>query len=252
VVKDLLVQKAKEIGFDLVGITTAESVEKVDFPADRDLKRPSTILAGVKSIIVLGFVLWDEAMNLSVQTRSGDYLQYNLYREVTEMLAWRLAHWMNEVLGIKAIPCNEIHLKVAAQQAGLGFIGHSTLVINPQYGPHIRWVTLMTKAELPPDAPFERNLCAEQPLCTKVSLCVQACPCGAIKPGPSMGVAPGEKVIIERCCIEHAMDVKPEPKWDKHINRVSELGYIECTRCANACPYGRFVDETIIPKRRGW
>lgn len=251
-IKDVLREKAKAFGFDLLGVTAAESVEKVDFPADRGIKRPSEVLDGVKSIIVLGLVVWDEAMNLSVQTRSGEYTQYNLYREVTEMLAWRLAYWMNETLGVQTIPCNEVHLKVAAHRAGLGFIGHSTLVIHPQYGPHVRWVTLLTKAELPPDSPFERDLCAEQPLCAKVSLCVQACPCGAIKPGPSFGVAPGEKVRLERCCIEHAMDVNPEPKWEKHIQRVSDLGYIECTRCANACPYGKYVDETIIPQRRGW
>ncbi|HOJ78889.1 MAG TPA: hypothetical protein PLZ08_12090 [Bacillota bacterium] len=58
-------------------------------------------------------------------------------------------------------------------------------------------------------------------------------------------------MCLERCCIEHAMDLNPDPKWNKHIHRVSELGYIECMRCANVCPYGKYVDETIIPKRRG-
>ncbi|HOJ78890.1 MAG TPA: hypothetical protein PLZ08_12085 [Bacillota bacterium] len=57
-IKDAVVQKAKEIGFDLVGITTTEAVEKADFPFDRGLKRPSQVLAGVKSIIVLGALLY--------------------------------------------------------------------------------------------------------------------------------------------------------------------------------------------------
>ncbi|HEX2954209.1 MAG TPA: epoxyqueuosine reductase [Bacillota bacterium] len=248
--EDAIRKKAKEIGFDLVGITRVEPVERAEFPDGRGLKRPSEVLTNAKSIIVLGFVIWDEAMNAAVQARSGERNYYNFYREITEMLAWRVSFWLRETADIKAIPSNDIHMKVAAQLSGLGFIGRSTLVITPQYGPRVRWVTLLTDQELEPDQPFDRDLCAEEPLCSGVGLCIKNCPCGAIMPGPSLGVPPGEKVKLERCCIEHAMDQNRESKWEKHIQRISELAYFECTRCANICPYGSKVERIIIPEKQ--
>lgn len=239
--KEDLLKKAEEIGFAMMGVTTAAQVEKVDFPPGRGMKRPSEVMEGAKTVIVLGFHIWDEAMNTAVQGRSGEHEYYNFYREITEMLAWRVGHWMRETSGIKAVPSHNIQMKVAAQLAGLGFVGRSTLVITPRYGPKVRWVTMVTDAELEPDQPFERDLCAEQLLCAGAGLCIKACPCGAIKPGSSFGVPPGEKVILEKCCIEHATDLEPEAKWEKHIRRVSDLAYFECTRCADACPYGKQI-----------
>lgn len=250
--KEALKRKAREIGFELAGVTTARQLETVEFPSGRGLKCPSEVMDSARSIVVLGMIAWDEAMNTAVQARSGEHSYYNFYREITEMLAWRVTHWMRETEGVKAIPSHEIQMKVAAQLAGLGFVGRSTLVVTPQYGPGVRWVTLLTDAELEPDPPFERDLCAEEAKCAGAGLCIKACPCGAIKPGPAFGVPPGEKVVLEKCCIEHAMDQHREVKWEKHIHRVSELAYFECTRCADACPYGRDVEEKIIPERRSW
>lgn len=245
--KDALRQKTKEIGFDLMGVTGAQQLEAVDYPPDRGLMRPSEIMHDAKIIIVMGMVIWDEAMNTTILAHSGENGYFNFYREITEMLAWRVADWLNKTENVKTIPSHNLHLKVAAQLAGLGFIGRSTLVITPQFGPRVRWVALLSTAELEPDQPFTRDLCAEQPLCNKVPLCIKACPCGAIKLRPSSGAPSRETVIPERCCITHTADQIPNPKWEKHINRVSKLGVIECTKCNLICPYGKYVDEVIIP-----
>ena len=39
--------------------------------------------------------------------------------------------------------------KFVANLAGLGWIGKSALLINPYYGPRIRWATILTDLELP-------------------------------------------------------------------------------------------------------
>ncbi len=63
--------------------------------------------------------------------------------------------------------------KAVGFQAGLGFIGRSSLLVNPERGARFRLVTVLTDMPLPTDAPRERT-CGD---CTR---CIGACPAGAI------------------------------------------------------------------------
>jgi epoxyqueuosine reductase len=255
--RDDIKAKALEMGFQLFGVSDIKRLEAADFPAGRGLMKPSEVMKNAKSIVVMGMVIWDEAMNSAVAAVSSgdfsggaaDYL--NMYYEVLETRAWRVCDWLRDAKGVKAIPTHAIQEKIAATLAGLGFIGHNTQVITPEYGPRVRWVTLLVDAELTPDKPFARDLCAEQPLCQKVSLCVKSCPYDAIIPGPSQGVEPGKKVDYGKCVVSHEFDKDIEPKHEKYIRHTTERGFMECTICNLACPYGRVVDQEIIPKKRG-
>ena len=255
--KEEIKTKALTGGFQLFGVSDINKIEEVKFPAGRGLARPSEIMPEAKSLIVMGMVIWDEGMNAAISTpgtgdfSGGEAEYYNLYYETVETRAWRVAQWLWENNGIKAIPTHSLHVKVAAHFAGLGFIGHNTLVITPEYGPRVRWIAMLTTAELEPDKPFSRNLCAEQPLCQKESLCVKACPYNAIIPGPSQGVPAGEKVNYDKCVVSHELEKDIDPKWEKRIRRISERGFMECTICNLICPYGKSVDEKIIPTKRG-
>lgn len=59
--------------------------------------------------------------------------------------------------------------KLAAHLAGLGYIGKSCMVVAPGYGARVRYVTVLTDAELPADKPAEGS-------CGKCVACVEACP----------------------------------------------------------------------------
>jgi len=255
--KEEIRSKAMEKGFQLFGVSDINRMEDVEFPPGRGLVKPSEFMPDAKSLIVLGMVIWDEGMNAAISTpgtghfSGGEAEYYNLYYETVETRAWRLAQWLWDDKSIKAAPTHSVHVKVAAYLAGLGFIGHNTQVITPEYGPRVRWIALLTTAELIPNQPFSRNLCAEQPLCQKESLCVKACPYGAIIPGPSQGVPPGEKVIYDKCVVAHELEKDIDHKWEKHIRRITERGFMECTICNLACPYGKNVDTHIIPRKRG-
>lgn len=255
--KEEIFNKAKENGFQLFGVSDIKKLEDVEFPPGRGLVKPSEFMDDAKSVFVLGMVIWDEGMNTAINSPgSGDFSggeseYYNLYYETVETRAWRLAQWLWEDKNIKAIPTHSIHAKVAAHLAGLGFIGHNTQVITPEFGPRVRWIPVLTTAELTPDEPFSRDLCAEQPLCQNESLCVKACPYDAIIPGPSQGVPPGDKVIYDKCVVAHEFDKDIDNVWEKHIRRVTERGFMECTICNTACPYGKNVVTNIIPKKRG-
>ena len=255
--REELKAKALEMGFQLFGVSDLKRLETVDFPAGRGLMRPSEVMPNAKSAVVMGMVIWDEAMNTAVAAVgngdfSGGVADYlNMYYEVLETRAWRIADWLRDTKNVKGIPTHAVHSKVAAHLAGLGFIGHNTQVITPEYGPRVRWVVMLTDAEFAPDKPFARNLCAEQPLCQKESLCVKSCPYQAIIPGPSQGVEPGKKVNYDKCVISHEFDKDIEPKNEKHIRHTTERGFMECTICNLICPYGNVVDKEIIPKKRG-
>ncbi|HJX22922.1 MAG TPA: hypothetical protein VJ574_00740 [Candidatus Bathyarchaeia archaeon] len=63
-----------------------------------------------------------------------------------------------------------ISLKHAAQLAGLGAVGKSSLLITPQYGPRVRLAAIITNAPLTPDKPLERDPCGKCMVCEKVCI----------------------------------------------------------------------------------
>ena len=135
--KEEIKEKAKEVGFALCGVSDLKKIEKAEFPPGRGLVRPSKIMPEAKSLIVMGYVIWDESLNVEVlKANSSEYIC--LYYEIMESRAWRLSKWLWEKKSIKALPTQAIHVKPAAMLAGLGFIGHNTQVITPEYGANIR------------------------------------------------------------------------------------------------------------------
>lgn len=140
-IKEELRRIALENDFQLFGVSNLEEVEKTPFPDGRGLNKPSEIMPGAKSLIIMGKVLWDEGMNLSVSSAGsadfsgdGSLEYYNSYYNLVETLAWRFSRRMEDEFGAKCIPTVTIHLKVAAMLAGLGWIGHNTLVITRSTG----------------------------------------------------------------------------------------------------------------------
>ena len=123
--KEELKNKALEMGFQLFGVSDLERLEKVEFPAGRGLMRPSEVMKDARSAVVMGMIIWDEAMNTAVVATgssdfSGGQADYiNLYYEALETRAWHLADWLNNNKGIKALPTHVVHEKVAAHLAGL-------------------------------------------------------------------------------------------------------------------------------------
>jgi epoxyqueuosine reductase len=246
-------QYARRLGFTLAGIVSTRDVDEIPFPPGRGLRRPSEVWPEARSLLVLGIVVSDEAQNTSVSIPGGYYpglsdgQYFNFYYEITESRAWRLAHLLSDEFGMRCRPTHRVALKPAAALAGLGHIGRSTLLVTPDWGPRVRLVGLLTEDELTPDAPFERDLCADEPRCREKPLCIDACPYRAIAPGDSHGVPPGRKVKLERCVVYHVNDREITKPWDRFIRRASERGFMECTLCNLACPYGEGIENKTIP-----
>ncbi len=63
-----------------------------------------------------------------------------------------------------------------AEQAGLGWIGRSNLLVNPKHGAKVRYSTILTDIPLKVSGPVGGD-------CGECEECLEVCPAGAITPG---------------------------------------------------------------------
>jgi epoxyqueuosine reductase QueG len=236
-------ERARSIGFSAVGILSLEQLSNLpvgNVEGVHTLVPASDELPSVRSAIVLGYHIWDPIFNvhtldprwrgIGLHSPNDKFEFHQLYSEVVGRKAWQLAGWLRG-LGFDAVPTNELPLKRAAPLAGLGMQGRNTVLISEEYGPNLRLGAVLTSAVLESDAPFTRDLCGD---CTR---CIRACPTGALKP---------HEVTIKRCMVyalenPESSDVDDDVKAmaDKLIIRPTKGSFIECTRCLDACPYGK-------------
>ncbi|WP_448218862.1 tRNA epoxyqueuosine(34) reductase QueG [Endozoicomonas sp. 2B-B] len=115
-----------------------------------------------------------------------------------------------------------------AQQAGLGWMGKHSLIINRKAGSFFFLGELFTNLPLPTDEPYEKNHCGR---CTA---CMNVCPTQAI-------VEP-YKVDARKCIsyltIENSGPI-PEELRSKMGNRI-----FGCDDCQLTCPWNRFARHT--------
>lgn len=110
--------------------------------------------------------------------------------------------------------------KTAANLAGLGFMGKSGLFISKDFGPRVRYATIMTDYEL---------LGGEvmKPQCNECRLCVNACPSGAIVGNNWSPDTIRDDIVDAALCSRYMKD-----KYQM-IGRGSVCGI-----CMAVCPFG--------------
>ncbi|MEN6609506.1 MAG: 4Fe-4S double cluster binding domain-containing protein [Methanoregulaceae archaeon] len=111
--------------------------------------------------------------------------------------------------------------KLAANLAGLGWIGKSCLLVTPDHGPRVRWCTVLTNAPLEPTGAPMKNRCGE---CT---VCRDACPIHAITGRPFDPDEPREMRLDARAC-------------DRFFREMEQSGKTAvCGMCLFSCPWGK-------------
>lgn len=115
----------------------------------------------------------------------------------------------------------ELPQKTLATLAGLGWIGKSTLLVSPEYGPRIRLGTLLTDVPLVKDAPMTQSRC------DRCDACVKACPAGAIAGKNWSPGIPRSELLNTAACYDHLARTK------------NSSGRVQtCGLCLKACPIG--------------
>jgi epoxyqueuosine reductase QueG len=111
--------------------------------------------------------------------------------------------------------------KTAATRAGLGWIGRHCQLITSLFGSWVRLGTVFTDMELPCGPLIKRSFCGS---CT---LCVDACPAGALKGKAWYPGLPREEILDARAC-----DI-----WKKEHYFKYHKGH-NCGICSAVCPFG--------------
>lgn len=174
--KSLRIQELlANFGIDLVGVA---DLAGCDFPI-------SEVGESWRRAIVFGYVLSAEVIASITDRPSLLYKHhYKTVNWILDQAAERLAHEI-ERNGHRAVAVpasqtlgRESHRGHVSHRhlgylAGLGYIGRSGLLVNPEFGSRVRYCTVLTDWELKTDKPKDDN-------CGECTLCIDACPAGAI------------------------------------------------------------------------
>lgn len=194
---------------------------------------PENLLSGYRRGVSMGIPIPKGAL-ADIKDRSTQlYLHaYDTVNRMLDELAMRTANLLESAGGrALSIPASHtldrnVHLgnlshKAVARLAGLGWIGKNILLVNPDFGPRLRFATVLTDLELEADSPLDRD-CGG---CTK---CAEACPAGAIR-----GVIAKPYPQTREECVDLAACAAKLHEF-KEV-----LGKDICGVCIKACPFAR-------------
>jgi len=239
--------KARSLGFDLVGIASAEPSRYREYfrqwlddglggtmewlGADFEKRTdPGVYLAGCRSVVcvALNYNATPEPLPVADAAHHGRVARYALgddYHEIIKPRLYDLADWIRAtfagartVCGVDTAPVAEREL---AGRAGIGWVGKHTLVINPKLGSWLLLGEVLTTLELTPDDPIVDR-------CGTCRRCIDACPTGAIMP---------YQVDARRCIsylnIEHQGPIAPD------LEALMGDWLVGCDICQEVCPFNR-------------
>ena len=262
--KELIRQRARELGFDECRFTTAAPPASAkpfqNWLAEKQhggmawLERnapkrvdPQKVLPGAKSIIVLAanYAAGDQRRPASDSRHSSPvtphaaiarYAQFTDYHDVLGELLKQLTGFVNRLGGATTrslgyVDTGPLLERDLAQRAGLGFAGKHTNLISRRSGNWMLLAEIVTSLELAPDA-------AEQNHCGKCTRCLAACPTRAI-------IAPFQ--LDARLCISY---LTIELKGSIPVELRPAIGnrIFGCDDCLAACPWNRFAREGKLMK----
>lgn len=239
-------QLAKELGFDLVGISRAEKLEneakkleewlhyglhgKMNYMEQWFDKRldPTLLVPGAKSVISLGYNYFTESkqnkesFNLSKYAYGNDY--HKVIKNKLKFLINEIKRLIGDVSGRVFVDSAPVMERQWAQKSGLGWIGKNALLINKEKGSFFFLAELILDLDLIPDV-ATKNYCGT---CTK---CIDACPTDAIV---NPYVVDGSK-CISYLTIELKDHIFPNEFKGKMDNWI-----FGCDVCQDVCPWNRF------------
>jgi epoxyqueuosine reductase len=254
--------EAMRLGFDFVGIAPAVTpsgyphfldwldagcAAGMDYLPNRAEARanPESVLPGVRSVIVAGFIYGVPAPPASGATQGkvaryaqgGDYHRL-LWDRLGQLLDW-LVRERPGTVGRAVSDTAPILERDFARLAGLGWIGKNTMLISPKLGSFTVLGALLVDAELECDSPFEADRCGT---CTR---CLDACPTDAFD---------GPHRLDARRCISYWTIEHRGPMPDVAAGSLDGWAF-GCDVCQDVCPWNRKAPagrEPTLAPREEW
>ncbi len=192
------------LDMDLAGVTGVDRLSGAP-----EGNRPTDLLPGAKSVIVMAVRLIDGVVQAIFRAYEDGLRHaqciygthgYALIPNVhLKYAAYSMARFLEKKgyittplpsgPGGGGAPFSHRHAAVAA---GLGEFGWSSIILTPAYGPRVRWVSVITSADLEPDPLYDGpELCDP----TRCDICVTICPTNAISERESKSVVMGGRTL---------------------------------------------------------
>ena len=227
-----LPQLAHEGGADYYGV--ADLGPAADFLRDQGGEQ----IARFPRAVVMGIVLLDTVVDLLPEREDQAtailyrHMSYDVVNQALDLISLRVANTLRRE-GFQALPvpaskrtsdekiAGVFSHKLAAHLAGFGWIGRSCLLVTPEHGPRVRWVTVLTEAPLTPTGSPMTHRCGD---CTA---CVDICPVHAFTGRLFREDEPREARFNAALC-------------DRYFKDMEKSGRpLVCGMCLFICPHGR-------------
>jgi epoxyqueuosine reductase len=259
-IKAQLISFAREIGLDSCRIAAcAEPAHAIEF---RDWLRggahgemnymergeekrcvPQKILPGARSIIVLAlnYFQGNPAHWAAATAKTGRIARYawgDDYHDVIAAKLDKIDKFLREFGGVQKcyVDTGPVLERDHAAQAGIGWHGKSTMLIDEQLGTWFFLAEILTTLKLPPDEPVPDR-------CGTCERCIKACPTGAI-------TAPHR--LDARRCISY-LTIELKGSIPVELRPLIGDRIFGCDDCLDACPWNRFAQvsqETAFAARQ--
>lgn len=260
--KQLIQNKARQLGFTLTGVTTPEPPPHYStfehwlaqglhgnmnyLATERARARradPREILPECKSILVLATPYSPPPplalSGATAKTKRGEssvrVASYARGEDYHNILPTRMAELVRFIEEQVARPIKNRYYtdtgpileRDLAQRAGIGWIGKNTCLINPKQGSYFFLSEIFLDLELEPDPPFVTDHCGT---CAR---CITACPTDCILPN---------RTLDATRCISY---LTIELKEDIPVELREKIGnwVFGCDICQMVCPWNRFATE---------
>ena len=242
--KDKLFAYAAELGFNSCRIARATSPRHAaEFRAwlsdgaagemqwvERGAEKrcdPRQILPGVRSVIVVALNYWQgEERRPRGSGRIARYAWGDDYHDLMLAKLEQLSAFLAELGGTQKcyVDTGPILERDHAAEAGVGWHGKSTMLIDRKLGTWFFLGEILTTLDLPPDAPQTAH-------CGSCQRCVSACPTGAI--------TEPHRLDARRCISYLTIELKGVIPLE--LRPLIGDRIYGCDDCLEACPWNRFA-----------
>ena len=258
--EDAVRRRAAALGFDLVGIASAEpflrderaAIDRVRsglmdglpwYTEERVRKanNPESLLEGARSIISLGTSYNTGEPEPGSPGPTGKVARYawgDDYHDVIKGKLRELADALPEIAGREVrtrvfVDDGPMNDRAAAERAGIGWFGKNTNILTRSHGSWVFLSQVVTDLELEPDEPLSKT-------CGECVICIDDCPTGAI-------VAP--YVIDNRRCISF-LTIELRGAIPRDLRPLVGDWVFGCDICQDVCPVNRKASESLEPAFR--
>jgi epoxyqueuosine reductase len=249
----LIKEKAMNLGFDLCGIAASRSLmEREDILRnwcasgmnagmnylDRDIAKrinPEFLVEGAKSLIVTGINYYTDkkqtepGVPILSRYAYGDSYQDVIKRKLNLLLAF-VKSIEPDAEGKAFSDSAPLLEKAWAAEAGIGWQGRHSIVINNKIGSFFFIGILILNIELEYDKPVTGDYCGN------CRLCIDNCPTGAIN---------DNRTIDARKCIANLTIENRGPIPEEIIPKLEGRIY-GCDKCQEICPWNKNASETMV------